>query len=108
MTVKDIIDHVDNVKPNSYDLETKLLWLNEVEGRCLTDVHKKEVTDLNLLKSDTDELVIPYMFATAYIYYIIAMIDFLCGEFDKYRASSSAYNKVMSDYAKFVIRGGSV
>ena len=106
MTVKNIIDHIDKIKPNTFDFETKLLWLNEVEGRAYIEIHGKNTTGVRVLKNQTDQLLIPDMYAPIYVYYIMAMIEYLCGEFDKYHVSSAAYNQVVSDYAKYIMRGG--
>ena len=108
MTVKNIIDHVDKIKPNTFDFETKLKWIADVEGRVRVEILKEGVEDVIPPMLESDELLIPYMYADVYVYYIIAMIDFLCGDFEKYYASSKAYNKATSDYARLKIRGGAV
>lgn len=106
MTVKNIINHIDKIKPNTFDFETKLLWLSEVDSRAQIEIHGKDLSDVAVPSGENYNLLIPDAYAEAYVYYILAMIDFLCGEFDRYSASSRAYNKVISDYAKYVIRGG--
>lgn len=108
MTVKNIIDYVDKIRPNTFDFETKLRWIGDVEGKLRVEILKEAIDAVTPPFGEDDELLIPYMYADAYAYYIIAMIDFLCGEFEKYYASSKAYNKAMSDYAKFVVRRGGV
>lgn len=38
MTLREILDHVDRVKPNAFSDEDKVLWLNELEYAVQTDV----------------------------------------------------------------------
>ena len=106
MTVKAIIDHIDKIKPNTFDTEAKMFWLNEVEGKISAELFLKSENEIKKLTGEDDELSALQCYSSVYIYYVIAMMDFLCGEFEKYNASSAAYNKAMSDYAKYVIRGG--
>ena len=38
MTLREVIDHVDRVKPNAYTDEEKVLWLNELEYAIQADI----------------------------------------------------------------------
>lgn len=38
MTIKEIIDFVDGIKPNAFSNQQKTMWLNEVEGLVQTDI----------------------------------------------------------------------
>ena len=38
MTIKEIIDFVDGIKPNAFSNQQKTMWLNEAEGLVQTDV----------------------------------------------------------------------
>lgn len=38
MTIAELMDYVDCVKPNAFSLREKIMWLNEVEGMVQTDV----------------------------------------------------------------------
>lgn len=38
MTIKELFDNVDNINPNAYSNATKTMWLNEVEGKVMTEV----------------------------------------------------------------------
>ena len=106
MTVKEIIDYTDKLKPNSFDFETKLAWLNQVEGMLKSEINKMPVNDIEMLTDEEDTLCAPHPYAQIYSFYIISMMDFFSGDLEKYRNSSVAYNDAMRTYAKFVARGG--
>lgn len=38
MTISELIAYADLIKPNQFDAETKLIWINEIEGMVLADV----------------------------------------------------------------------
>lgn len=38
MTIREIIDYVDEIKPNSYTDAIKLAWLNEIEGKVQSEI----------------------------------------------------------------------
>ena len=106
MTIKKIIEHVDKLKPKTFDFETKLLWINEVSSKIQSGIFLASSDEIKLFEGEDEEIVIPFAYISVYIYYIFAMIDMLRGEYEKYKLSSDAYNKEMSGYAKYIARGG--
>lgn len=38
MTIQQVFDYVDEIKPNAFSNETKMVWLNEVEGLVQTEI----------------------------------------------------------------------
>ena len=38
MTIKELFDYVDEVKPNAYSNKVKTVWLNQAEGKVMTEV----------------------------------------------------------------------
>ena len=38
MTLQNLFDYIDEIKPNAFSNDTKTVWLNEVEGMVQTDV----------------------------------------------------------------------
>ena len=106
MTVKEIIDYTDKLKPNSFDLETKLVWINQVEGMILSEINKIPLDKIEVLTDTSEQLSVPHPYCQIYSFYIISMIDFFSGDFIKYQNSSAAYNDAVRVYAKHVLRGG--
>ena len=105
MTVKELIDHVDKIRPNKFDFETKLLWINQVEAKCQSEILRVSVQSIKLLEGEDDTLTVPFAYIAAYVYYVMAMMDIFGGEFEKYNLSSAAYNAEIKNYAKWVARG---
>ena len=106
MTVKKLIEYVDKVKPNTFDIETKLTWINGVYSKIQASIWGLPSEDIKLFWGEDEEISIPYAYVDVYIYYIFAMIDMLRGEYDKYKMSKEEYNSEMSGYAKYIARGG--
>ena len=105
MTVKEIIEYTDKLKPNSFDFETKLSWINFVEGMLQSEILNVPLDKIKVLSNANDTLLIPHPYSQAYSFYIASMIDFFTGDFAKYENSSAAYNDAMKLYAKCVLRG---
>ncbi len=105
MTVKEIIDYTDKLKPNSFDFETKLVWINQVEGMVQSEIMKTPIEEISLASDEYDALSVKHPYSQIYSLYIISMIDFFSGDFVKYQNSSAAYNDAMRLYAKYVLRG---
>ncbi len=38
MTIRELFDYVDEIKPNAFSDNTKTVWLNEVEGKVQTEI----------------------------------------------------------------------
>ena len=105
MTVKEIIEYTDKLKPNSFDAETKLVWINQVEGMVQSEINKTPLEQIKMLISEDDTLTVKHPYSQVYSFYIISMIDFFSGDFVKYQNSSAVYNDAMKLYAKYILRG---
>lgn len=98
MTVQEVIDRVDGVKPNAYTNADKLAWLNEIEGKVQTEIHMTDIDAVVRLESVTDELMVPFPYDSLYDYYMQAMIDFYNGEYDRYANTYEMFNEKWGDY----------
>lgn len=104
MKVERVIATIDAIKENQINEDTKLVWLNEVEGRVACEIHKKTTSELRELVSVTDELSVPEPYSRIYTLYLIAMIAFTQGDYDLYSRTVIEYEAVFSEYARYVIR----
>lgn len=62
MTIQTLFDYVDEIKPNAFSDDTKLVWLNEVEGQVQTEVfllNEREVVEYNLSATVTTPITFP-------------------------------------------------
>lgn len=111
MTIQEAIAKVDSLKPNQYKQPEKLEWLNEVDGKIykeliLTHDNPDELswesygvnTDVSM------ELLAKEPYATLYIHYLSAKIDWYNGEYGRYNNEMAAYNEAYQEYANYICR----
>ena len=104
MTIRNVIDSVNGIKPHAFNDDTLTMWINEAEGMVQTDVML--INTLDVIKytydenADTDLLVKP-PYDKIYVYYLAAMIDFANNEYQKYQNTLQLFNKFFSDYTRW-------
>lgn len=106
MTVKEIIEYTDKVRPNGFDLDTKLFWIDQVEGIIQSEIFRIPLESIKRVKGEGDTLSVPHPYAQIYSLYIISMIELFLGDAAKYEVSAKAYNLALKSYAKLIARGG--
>lgn len=108
MTVKEAIDlarELKEVKEEHYSNAVMLQFLNEVEGKIQTEVLKIATTDTDAFQvySEDDytngtELLIGEPHSKLYYVYLMAMIDFINGEYTKYNNSIALVNDYLNEW----------
>ena len=109
MKVMEAIIFADSLKPNAFEVEQKIVWLNELEGRIQSLVHgvaPDEIVTYVLPDDEGRNLIAPSPYDSVYWKWMCAMIDYANGEYDKYVNTHLAANSAWQDYAKWVIRTG--
>ena len=106
MTVKEIIEYTDKVRPNDFDQTIKLDWINQVDGIVQAEIMKIPPEKIRRLTVNTDTLSVKHPYCEMYSLYVIAMLHLFTGNTEGYESFSKAYNDAMSRYAKYVARGG--
>lgn len=103
MTVNEVFTFVDAVKPNAYEIEQKLQWLNEAEGMVQTEVLLKGIHEIvSYTEDDLDDiLIVKPPHDKLYITYLYAMIDFANGEFDRYQNSLTLFNNQYTEFVRW-------
>ena len=105
MTPNKVIEIVDGIKPNSYDEEMKLRWINELDGTVKRLViQDKEFIPYEYPEDMDRELLIPAPFDSLYSLYLQAMIDYQNKEYGNYNNFASMFETRFSDYKKAYIR----
>ncbi len=104
MTIAEVIERVDAVKPNAFDSATKVEWLNTLEGRLAADVLLLAPAEVGQLRYTWDddqgaELLAASPHDDIYGLWLQAMIDFANGEYNKYQNTMQLYNE---HYGTFV------
>lgn len=107
MKISQVLAFVDKMKPgNPYDKETKLRWLNELEGDIqsrLFHTAPQEIIQYTTADMDT-ELLVPVPHDKIYWMWVAAMIDFANGEYDRYQNTMQLVNDAWDTYAKWFHR----
>jgi hypothetical protein len=109
MTLQQVLDHVDEMKPNSMSDKLKIAWLNEIEGLLHQEIilkheHTAEEAIAPHYDRDSDPgtvLLVPTVYAELYTYWIMSKIDLQNMEIDKYNNDRALFNasyETFSDY----------
>lgn len=109
MTIRECIDGVDNVKPNQYSDEDKVLWLSFLDGIIINDVIKTHEGyegqhDLFSVYSVDDMSAVmiaepPY--DVLYDAYLKMKIDEANGETARYNNSATMFNSYLDAYKRY-------
>ena len=102
--IKDIIERVDENKPNAFSQKTKMAWLAELDGKLAADVFLMNIVEVRQLQySHPDDLesetLVSFPHDTIYDLWLGAKIDYENGEYDKYQNSMEQFN---AHYGNFV------
>ena len=104
MTIAEIIDLVDEQKPNGYSQETKITWLDQLDRmawREIVSTHEGGPESFTGYDAGTDadtELLIPDDYKQVYVYWMYAMIDFANQEMSRYTNSMIMFNTAYGEY----------
>lgn len=108
MTVKEAIDRVDHVKPNTYSLEEKLRWLSLLEANVIDEVintHEPKEAHVEDFHGFEDwmleySLCAEFPHDEIYVAYLKMKIDEENGETTRYNNSVTAYNNLWTAFSK--------
>ena len=111
MTIIEVINRIDAIKPNSFSQQEKVRWLNTLDGiikKEIIDTHEgaEKVTfnGYNDSTPITTELLVPAPYDDVYIRYLEMQIDYANGEYNKYDNSYAMYNNAYSAFARYYNR----
>lgn len=104
MTVKELFDTIDRMRPNAYTEMEKIAMLNTLEGRIYTEIiNRAEGKDLFFHPfregEEERELIVPVPYTNIYVFYLASMIDFYNGDSGRYNDSIVMYNQAWEDFA---------
>ena len=107
MTIKELIDYVGEIRPNSFGNQTKMVWINEIEGAVQTEIMGIYPADLMSYDAQTDldtELLVKAPHAKLYAWYVVAMMDLVSMGDAAYENSYRIFNKFWDEYARWYLR----
>lgn len=104
MKIIEIIERVDETRPNAFSEKVKLQWLSELEGKIAADVMMMGIQEIRTLEykhpdSLETEPLVSYPHQDMYAYWLEAKIDYANGEYSKYQNSMEMFNQ---HYVNFV------
>ena len=89
------------IKPNKYPSEVMTAWINEVEGIVQTEIMLISPEDIIMYDYETNAntklLALPPHDKIYYLY-LLAMIDFANGEYERYQNSITMFNAALDEY----------
>ncbi len=100
MTVKEAIEKADLTTPNAFSLESKIDWLNEVEGMVQTKVllfAPEEIITYTTEDMNT-ELLVAEPHCSLYPAYLRAQMDFAASDWNRYQNTREMFNSLFSEF----------
>ncbi len=107
MTVKDVIEQVEKLRPASnLSFEEYIRHLGRLEADIYSNIAScfENSKEIKLPNEREDELLVPDMYASLYCHYIAAQIDITNGDITRYSNNMILYNAMLSSYSDWCIR----
>lgn len=106
VTIKEIIERVDEVKPNAYSEKAKLRWIAELEGLLAADVFLMSPEEIQQVQYSHPEdlntkVLVDFPHDSIYDYWLMAKIDFMNGEYEKYENTMQIYNAAYQNFVRW-------
>lgn len=105
MTIIEAISQTDSLKPNTYSVKQKILWLSQLESmvkRLVIDTHEEgERLPFHGFTEHTDTqtvLFMPAPFDAAYRYWLEAQIHYANEDMDMYNSAIVMFHTVFGEY----------
>ena len=99
MTIGEVIDLVDRLKPNGFTTSEKIKWLSDLDATIWSEIYQTHMdlpeTGWEAYNDDTDQDTVLLAYAPydpVYRWYLEAQIDLYNMELDKYNNSSALFN----------------
>lgn len=108
MKLRELLAHVDQIRPNAYTDKEKIDMVNTIEGRIYEGIYKtKEGLDLTFVPfeegGEERELSVQIPFTDLYVYYLASQIDFYNGDVDRYNDSIVLFHNAWDEFAAWHI-----
>lgn len=107
MTIREVIDKVNGIKPNQYTDEEKTKWLSDLDFNIYNDIlltHEPVPCELFThysVKNTDKELIAREPYDELYVAYLKMKIDEANEETAKYNNSAMIFNAHLDNFARF-------
>ena len=107
--INDIINRVDEAKPNAYTQESKLRWIAELDGKMALNVFLMDIVEVQQFayrypEGMECEPLVKFPHDEIYDLWLYAKIDFANGEYAKYQNSMEQFNAHYGDFVRWFAR----
>lgn len=104
MTIQKLIDKVQEEKPNTFDTEKLLEFINEIES----DVAEQINVDFDDYTTDnlSEELLVPAPYNRLYVSYLKAQVDYANEEYPSYQLNAEQHMQDFTDFVNWIVRTG--
>lgn len=101
MTIKGLIDKVQEEKPNSFTDAKMLSFVNEIEKDVANQLHE-DFDDYTAV--DDTELLAPAPYDRLYVSYVKSQVDYANEEYASYQLNAEQHNQDFTDFVNWVVR----
>jgi len=105
MKIMEAINQIDSLKPNTYNVKQKIIWLSQLESmvkRLVIDTYEGgENIPFDGFTEGTDTgttLFMPAPFDVAYVYWLEAQIHYANEDIDMYNSAIMMFNAAFGEY----------
>lgn len=104
MTIQKLIDKVQEEKPNTFQTDKLIEFINEIEAdvaeQINLDIPSYTEEDMN------EDLMAPSPYDRLYVSYLKAMIDYANEEYASYQLNQAQHNQDFTDFVNWIVRTG--
>ena len=109
MTVLEAINQVDRLKPNAYNMEEKIRWLNQLDGEVKEYIKNFEGSCdcpfFGYTSDDTSaELLVSAPYDAIYLRWLESMIDYYDGDIVRYNNSITMFYSKFDEFKRYYTR----
>ena len=104
MTMNEVIEYVDSVKPNAFDDDVKYKWINTLEGQISREIMDDEAPEYDIPDDADMPLLVGHPYDDIYSLYVSAMIDFHNREYKNYNQNVLMFTERLEQYKAWYIR----
>lgn len=108
MTVKEVLDTVDSLRPNEIGKADKLGWLMDIESRIYEDIYLTHehngISFTDTEKIGTDDSTVLFVkrpFSEIYILFLCSLIDFYHAEYERYANDEALYETLYDEFCRY-------
>lgn len=112
MTIQQVLDSIDECKPNTFSYPQKIAWLSETDQQVYTEILKTHeglpegyvFEGYDQSTPPDTELLIPDVYAEIYQHALARRMDIKNGELDKYQNNTLLFNTMYQTFSDYWTR----